>query len=88
MNYLVNLFKKVFFGKTHETKKEVQHKCAEVSMKPTVNNHAVGGRLKIPRVPMQNFGHNNRKTTEARRVQFIHQKDGTTKTIFHSSYTS
>ena len=87
MNYLVNLFKKVFFGKTNEPKAEVKVKSADLAPRP-ITNHTIGGRIKTPRIPMQNFGHNNRKTTEARRVQFIHQKDGTTKTIFHSTYIS
>jgi len=85
MNYLVNLFKKVFFGKTHETKAEV--KSADLAPRP-IATHSVSGRVKTPRMPVQNFGHNNRRTNRARRIQFIHQKDGTTRTIFHSSYTS
>ena len=87
MNYLVNLFKKVFFGKTPETKAEVKIKSAYLDPSPIVT-HSIRDRIKTPRMPVQNFGHNNRKTTEARRVQFIHQKDGTTRTIFHSTYTS
>ena len=87
MNYLVNLFKKVFFGKTPEAKVvEMKPKSANLPANPT--NYTIKGRVKTPRMPVQNFGHNNRKTTEARRIQTIHQKDGTTRTIFHSTYTS
>jgi hypothetical protein len=71
MNFISNLFKKIF-GRKPEVKAEVKN----ITIQPKE-------KIKSPDIPVYHQ-HNNRKTTRARRVQYINTKSGEIRTIFHS----
>jgi len=72
MNFIANLFKKIF-GKN---KPEIQAEVKNITIQPKE-------RIKNPGIPVYHQ-HNNRKTTRARRVQYVNMDNGEIRTIFHS----